>query len=422
MNIHSILKNKLFGDSLWTLVGTALGKGLTVLSGIIIAKLLGKEIFGEYGLLKNTLLLIAIFSTMGLGYTSTIFVSNYKQYKENLLYSLIKGILTITTIFSGIIAIFTFIFAHQIATYLEDTSLTIGLRYLSITIIFNAITTSQIGILAGFKLFKKTAYINIVSGICNFILSIILTYTGGFNGALLALLLAQIINCILNYIILRSQIKNIKSSQKAPLKPILLQSLPIALQEMSLSITSWLSPILLLKLTNYGEVGIYSAATQWTAIILFIPIVLRNVTLSHLSSNKNNKQHSRILFTMMGIYILSTFIPATLVILFSNHIMTFYGTSFTGLHSVLLVTCYSTVFNSIYNAFSSEFMSKNKNWYIYGITLFRDGCTLLCTYIFIKILLFDGAFSLGLSTLSMGFITVILCWLFYLHFTKKITV
>ena len=119
MTVKELIHSKLFHDSFWTILGNALGKGLTVLGGIIIASLLGKEIFGEYGLLRNTLLLIAIFSTMGLGYTSTIYVAKYRQNDESLLYSLINNILKITLAFSTLIALFVFIFSSHIAIYLD---------------------------------------------------------------------------------------------------------------------------------------------------------------------------------------------------------------------------------------------------------------------------------------------------------------
>lgn len=413
MIIKRIISSSLFRDSFWTLLGNALGKGLTVLGGIIIAKLLGKDIFGEYGLLRNTLLLIAIFSTMGLGYTSTIHVAKYKQTNETLLFSLISSILKITLAFSSLIAVLVFIFSSHIANYLEDTSLTIGIKCLSVIIVFNALTTSQIGVLAGFKLFKETAYTNILSGICNFILSVSLTYIYGFNGALLALLLSQIFNCALNHLILRRQLSALNKYGKAPLNSILRQSLPIALQEMSVSATHWLGSIILLKLTDYGEVGLYSAASQWAAVILFIPIALRNVVLSHLSSNQSMKQHNRILYSMISIYALSTFIPATIVVLLSNYITSFYGESFVGLPPVLAACCYATVFNSIYNVFSSEFMSRNRNWLMYAITIARDICILIGIYAFIIIFKITGALSMGLSTLIMGAVTITICTYFY---------
>lgn len=44
MTVKELIHSKLFHDSFWTILGNALGKGLTVLGGIIIASLLGKEI------------------------------------------------------------------------------------------------------------------------------------------------------------------------------------------------------------------------------------------------------------------------------------------------------------------------------------------------------------------------------------------
>ncbi|WP_302577156.1 oligosaccharide flippase family protein [Phocaeicola barnesiae] len=415
MVINKLKSNKLFRDSFWTLFGNAIGKGLTVLSGILVAKLLGKDVFGEYGLLKNTLLIIAIFSTMGLGYTSTIFVSRYKQDNENILYSFIKSLLYITFLFSGIIAFLIFIFSSQIACFLEDSRLSMGLKYLSVIIIFNALTTTQIGILAGFKLFKQTAYINILSGILNFIFSVGLTYIWGFNGALLALLLSQVINYLLNYLILRKQLSflNRTNNQKAPLLPILRQSLPIALQEMSLSITHWLGTLLLLRLSNYGEVGLYSAASQWSAVILFIPIALRNVVLSYLSYKQSSDQRNKILLTVMSLYVVCTLVPSILIHLFSKTIIQFYGESFIGLSNVLIVSCYATVFNSIYNIFSSVFMSKNKNWLLYGITISRDILNLIGLYLLIVLFGINGAYSMSLSTITTAGITVLACIFFY---------
>lgn len=413
--VNKVRTSKLFKDSFWALLGNAIGKGLSVLGSIIVAHWLGKDLFGEYGLLKNTLLLIAIFSTMGLGYTSTIYVSKYKSEHPAYLKDLIKFIIKLTLTFSCIIALIVFMFAKQLAVYLEDPSLYTGLRCLSIIIIFNAITTSQIGILAGFKLFKKTAYINIISGILNFILSIILTYLYNFNGAIIALLISQIINCLLNYIILHKEIRSITYDQeKSPINDIIKSSIPIALQEMSLSITHWATSILLLKLTNYGEVGLYSAASQWSTIILFFPIVLRNVTLSYLSStNQDNTKHNRILFTMIGIYFICTFIPASIISIFSKYISNFYGPSFNGLSIVLITTCYAAVFNSVFNALTAEFMSQNRNWLTYGISITRDCCILLLLYIYNTKFSMSGAFSLGLAMITMNLLAVIISIWFY---------
>ena len=115
---HRIYGNRLFKDSLWTLFGNAFGKGLTVLSGIIVARLLGKDVYGEFGLLRNTLIIIAVFSTMGLGYTATVFISEAKEKTKNIVYPLVKVIELMTVIFSGLIfkvgLLFVLLFARMI--------------------------------------------------------------------------------------------------------------------------------------------------------------------------------------------------------------------------------------------------------------------------------------------------------------------
>ena len=73
--ISRVRESDLLNDSFWALLGSALGKGLSLIAGILVARFLGKELYGQYGILKNTLLNIAVFSTLGLGYTGTRFVA-----------------------------------------------------------------------------------------------------------------------------------------------------------------------------------------------------------------------------------------------------------------------------------------------------------------------------------------------------------
>ena len=412
MNKFQSIKNStILKDSQCYIIGNALGKGATVLGGIIIARILGKDLFGEYGFLRNTLLIIAIFSTLGLGYTTTIFVSRLKNNNPNVLRYFIKISQIITICFSSFIAILVYIFAPEIALIFDDLGLTYGLKMLAVIIVFNAITTTQIGIMAGFKLFKIIAIVNIISGITTFILITLLTYIYKFNGALMALLISQFVNCILNQYALKKTLTTLpKTKERIKVSKIFRVTFPITLQEMSLSFTHWFTSILLLKLSSYGEVGIYSAATQWSTIILFIPIVLRNVTLSYLSStNSTTDRHRKVFYTMVGIYFLCTFVPATIITLLGNYITKLYGQSFNGLDFVLLLTCYTAVINSIYNAFSSEFMSRNQNWFLYFLSLFRDFFIIIGLYAFIKYLNIEGAASLGLSSLVMNLIAVIVC-------------
>lgn len=90
-------------DSFWAVLGSVVGKGLSLIAGILIARFLGKEIYGEYGLIKNTLIYLAIVSTFGFGYTATKYVAEYKESNNPNIGWLVKRIELFTVCFSLIL-------------------------------------------------------------------------------------------------------------------------------------------------------------------------------------------------------------------------------------------------------------------------------------------------------------------------------
>lgn len=408
---HRMYGNRLFKDSLWTLLGNAFGKGLTVLSGIIVARLLGKDVYGEFGLLRNTLIIIAVFSTMGLGYTATVFISEAKEKTKNIVYPLVKVIELMTVIFSGLISLCVFFFSNELAVFLEDEALDTPLKILSAIILFNAVTTSQIGILAGLKAFKGTAVVNLVSGILNFILTCWLTFIYGFVGALSALLISQIINCLLNSGLLRISLKDYTSSgmQLNLVAPIIKNSLPVALQEMVVSFTHWLFSIVLLKTSNYGEVGLVTVAAQWEAMLLFVPIALRNVTLSHMSSS-DEKDASRIMKRMMFVNVMVSLVPTLLFYMFNDLFDMIYGPTFKNVGIVITLACMYATVNSIFAVFASTYMARKRNWTLFSISLLRGILKFPVLLLLVCYMCMRGAYAFFIASILMEAVAVAICY------------
>ena len=285
------LKNSpLFKDSFWALLGSVLGKGLSLLAGIIVARFLGKELYGQYGLIKTALFNIAVFSTLGLGYTGTRYIA--KSYSDNKggIRQIIRIIYKITLIASGVVALCVLVYAKPIAVFLKAPEMDNALRLTSIIIVFNAINTTQIGILSGFKEFKEIAKNNTFSGIITFLSSWILVYFWDFSGALIALLISMLFNAIINLLSINKVLKTIpqrSSELVTTTKEILSFSIPIALQESMYTIVYLASSYLMIYYGGYGEMGILSAASQWGAVMLFIPGVMKNVMLSYFSSSES---------------------------------------------------------------------------------------------------------------------------------------
>lgn len=371
---EQIKTSSFFRDSFWALFGNGLGKVLVLTTSVLVARFLGKEMYGVYGLVHTMLYSVAIFSTFGLGYTSTKFVAEYQVLHPERIPALVGGVLKISLCTSSLFAVLVFLFSRPLAVYLKIPEMYAALRYLSVIIIVNSIVTTQIGVLAGFKRFKALARINCVNGCVLLCVSMVLTYKFGLYGALTALLLMQILNCIQNALEIRNATvayRQISVIQKPSfLRDILSFSFPIALQEMISPIASWIVPVLLIKLSNLGELGLYNAAAQWRIVVLFVPNILQNVLLSHLTSNLNREDNQRRIIKWM--LLANCTVVGILwggVYVFSDLIVASYGDTFTALKPVLNTIICSTIFTCMSRVFIQYLTSINKVWITFGMNL-----------------------------------------------------
>ncbi len=418
-------KSRLINDSFWVLFGNSFGKGLALVTGIVVARLLGKEIFGEYGMIRNTLVSIAVLSTFGLGFTATKYVSENKINNTEKTSAILYYARNITLTVSGIMAIGLFLCAKFVALrILESPHLTIPLRVTSVWIIFNAVTTTQIGVLAGFGSFKEMSRVNIIVGITTFVSSFVFTYYWELVGALTALLLSQVLNWYLNYLLLIRVFPARSKGHKNRwlLKDILRFSLPIAMLEGVDALHMWIIGLLLIKFISYAELGMYSVAIQWFAIINFIPVILRNVFLTHFSSNQTNElKHDNVLKKALLINIISVSGLIILIYIFLNKLVLIYGASFSGVDKLIRIVVLNPLLLSLCGVFIQAFYSKGKNWLVFIITALRDLGIVALSYFLLQKYSDKGAILVIYSSLTLNFFYLLSLFLSYVKLRKSDT-
>ena len=366
-----ITKNRTIIDSFWAVLGSFVLRFLGLVAGIVVARFLGAKSFGEYGILKNMVLSLSVFSTFGLGFNATKYIAQNKSSKVNLKLIIYRCNI-IVGVTSLLFSIFCFIFSNYVATVmLREPSLVGYVKIAAFWIFFNSITTLQNAILAGFGNYKMIAKLSSVSGVATFILTVGLTYYFSLKGAFYALLIAQIYNCIINYFAI-SKISDenkfsddehiISLSDEYNIKAMLFSSLPLTLHEIVFSFFSWFCSYLIIYFSNYTELGIYQAASQWYLIIIFIPGVLKNVILSSLSNDPSSSKS--IIKSMFVINLLSTVIPAIIIILGSGIIGKIYGKSFDGSRTIIIILCAAAILSGLNNIYIQKFISMGKNWIV----------------------------------------------------------
>ena len=420
--LNRLKSNSLFKDSFWAVLGSFISKGMIFIGTLIIARMLYSETYGEYGAIIGLVTSISIFSTIGLVQTSTKFISEIGLNNPLILSQVARKILIVTFKISFVFSILMFCFSKYISLYiLNSTSLIFALKIISFWVVFNALTIVQIGILAGVKAYKSMAKINVFVGVFGFLTMVSLTYFYGLNGALTSLLATQIINCLFNFRIIKEYFPDIH--KKHTLDVVLRRDLikftfPIAMQDSLFSLVTWMLTIIFLKLSNYNELGLYSASLQWSAVILLIPGILRNVILSHLSENsKNESSFNKILKNTLLLNFVATLLPLIIIYISMPLLLKFYGQSFYGLESVLKISLFSTLFVSCTTVFSQVFLAKGKNWLIFRMYLFRSVFLFFCIFFLINKNILTGAMAFVTSILlaNILFLTLML----YFYFVKN---
>ncbi len=409
-NIKCRLQNSsLFRDSFWTLFGSGIGKGLSLIAGIFVARFLGSEAYGEYGTIRTTLIYIAIVSTFGFGYTATKYIVEFRHRNLCLVKSLTNKILLFTLLFSAVLAlIFTF-YASDIASFMKAPKLAILLRRYSILIVLNAVVSSQIAIISGFKDFKKSSIVNILSGISIFVGSIILTFWLDIDGAIIALIIYYLIQFILNSKIISNELATVDVKHEdlkwCEFVPLLRFSIPIALQESLYTIVHWITLWLLIKYSNYTQVGLSSTGALWQSVVIFIPAMLKNVMFSYLTDDKESKSLTR---RLVIVNLISSAIPAIMVFLFSGVISDFYGASFTGVDSIIMISVTSSIFISVSEVYCYKLISDGSPWLVFLSRLVRDILIMVTVALVLSIVANSQALYLALISLCANIIYLII--------------
>jgi len=412
---NKLRNSSFFRDSCWAVFGNGLGMGLLLIASIIIARYLGRDLYGEYGVVKTNMFYIASFSTFGLGLTSTRFIAIYLKEKSTQVIGIINTSLLITLIFSSFLAIILAIFSQSLSNYLNAPSMKEPFRILSFIIVVKAVCMTTNGVLAGLGDFKSIAKNSVYSGIIMLASCAPMSIYWGLKGSLAALCISQIVNTGLNIFIIQRRKKGLPNCDKSfSAKTLVCFSFPVAMQEISYSVCNWIGLLLLTKFSTFGEVGIYTATAQWNAVILFLPGLLSNVVLSHLSGTIDTAAHRSKINKMLLVYLMCTLVPFLIVYIFTPFIVSFYGPQFSQMGAVLRVLTLAVIPLCCSDVFKSELLASGHPWLLFSIRLIKDVLFLcIVAFLLINYIEYGGAMIYAISSLFISilfFIALFLCY------------
>lgn len=411
---------RLAHGAFWSIIGASVSQILMLVSSIIIARILGREHFGEYGIVFSTVGMFSVFAGFGLGTTATKFVAEFKRTDPARAGRIIalSSIVAIGTGFLAATALFV-IAPWLSAKTLAAPHLSNMLRLATGIIFFGAVNSSQIGALAGFEAFRAISRINLINGIVMFVLVTGSVISWGLMGALAGQVVAIGLTCLFTTFALRSEARRFGvqlgyTGCGAERSVLISFSLPAVMSGIMVSPITWIcSAILVNQANGYAEMGIFNAANSWQKAILFFPGCIGAIALPMLSdlhgTNDRMEYRKALKYNVLlnGIAALAVFL---VVAIFSKLIMRSYGTSFVVGHMVLILLCISSVLIAVGSVIGNAIASAGKMWIafvfngLWGIAYITMAYVLVPQY---------GAIGLALSNVTAYLMHS--CWqLFYL--------
>ncbi len=260
-------------------------RAISFVMTVVVARLLGRDIFGRFGIISGTIASFAVVGTLGMGVAATKLVAqNRTKDPERAGRSLATAVVAALAA-GGFIALVLFLAAPWVASFvLEDASLTTALRLSAFALFFIAWSSAQSGGFSGIEAFSVSAKVGAVTASLSLIFSVIGVWRWGFVGAVAGIPVAGALQCAIQEVVLRRTLRRegIPYSYGRPLaeiRPVFAIGFPAMLSAGVHVPAAWLGSVILVRHAGYREMAIFTVAEQWFNLVLMLPVVLGTVLL-----------------------------------------------------------------------------------------------------------------------------------------------
>ena len=386
----SPLISRLVHGAFWSVVGAVMARGLGLVTWMVVARLVGKEVFGELGILQTTFGLLQNISLFGLGIMATKYVAQYRATDGERTGRIIGMSVLLAAATGALMGAALSIFAPWIAAHvLAAPHLGEILRIGGILVLICSVNGALEGALAGFEAFKTMAGLGLATGLISLPLYAWAAWTGGLEGVVWVMVGTALLIAGLNYVYLhRATVKHSCPisfrSGRRELKAFFDFSLPVFLSTQTYFAADWLGNWLLVRQpSGYAQLGIFTAAARLQQAVSFIPLYVRRAVFPGLTdcySAENYQSFNR----MLKYYVvLSTGIAlacAAVLSAASKWVMSGYGPGFAEGWPVLVVVSLTMVLLPFRWTLEMVYRSTGAVWYELLLNLAWTAVMLTCMF------------------------------------------
>jgi O-antigen/teichoic acid export membrane protein len=418
-NLNSTFDKTILNGTAWLIIGQIISKLSVLIGAIVVARIIGREIYGEFAILKSTINTFTSISSAAFGIAATKYIAEYRVTDISKIGRIISLTTTIVLVFASAFTILIIVFSSQLSiSLLDNNQLEYGLKISAIILLFSSINGLQQGIWMGFEEFKIISLVNVFSGLISIVAQTVGAYYFGLKGALFGYGSLFVLQFIINQYLLKklynqNVIKITLNSMMDEISIVWKFILPTMLSGIIVMPIVWICNTFLVNQNGgYSEMASFDVSLQWQALVIFIPSNISKVILPFISKirgqNKSYKNHMKLFISLTFILTLCL----SIIISFSaKYIYEFYGDDFASSSSVLIIMCAAGVFMSLNSVIGQVITTENKMWSGFLFNVIWAISLLITSYFLIQH--YESAVGLALAYLFSYIILFVIQRIFY---------
>jgi O-antigen/teichoic acid export membrane protein len=356
----------------WNLVAAVFNQGSTFLANIFLARLLLRDVFGEYSMAVNTLLSLSILVQFSLGYTASKYLAEFRSVDPLRAGRILALCVVVVAIAACVASAGLFFAAPWLAErWLQAPQLTLPLRIGTGYLLFSAFNGFQVGAMAGLENFRGLAAAGVVSGT----IAVILIYAGavqfGLLGAMAGLSGGAFFRCLCHHFWLQTELRKQRLTCRfnevgRELSVFWRFALPAVLAGYVYLPVMWFANAELVRHpSGFAEMGLYAACNSIRIVALFLPNVISNVGLTILNHSKgvgDVELYRRVRATNMWTMLVAAVLVASLALFSGHQILRLFGKDFMNGYLVLVLLVSSAIPEALSSAAYQQIQSHAKMW------------------------------------------------------------
>ena len=335
---HSPLALRFLGGAAWSTAGTVASSGISLVTMMFVAHLLGKETYGQFIIVQSTLGMVGVFAGFGIGAAAIRYVAELRSRDKERLARILLLTERATLVFGFIATVALALMSGVIASaVLNSPGLTTPLSIAAISIFFSALAGYQMSVLIGLEAMRPLAIGTAIGAISGVPVMLVSADMYGLNGVAGAMVVNAIILAGISRFQMADQLQRFSIAREVygcyrEWRVLSDFAMPALLAGLLITPAHWVCQAMLANTpSGYAELAVLGVAMQWFNAILFLPSVTGRVVLPILTEHISNKNHAdakRLLLFAIVSNAVVTVPVAILVALFSTWILSLYGAEF----------------------------------------------------------------------------------------------